>query len=221
MKERILVIGAGNVGSALGHGWLANGHDVRFGVPDQNDPKYRELPKDRLQPATERRDADVIVLAVPYAAARSALSSLGDLTGATVIDCTNPVSMGPDGLHLVVGHDTSGAEQLAAAVPGASVFKTLNQTGAENMRNARDYRPRPVMFVAGDDAAQKPRVLALVDELGFDAVDAGPLLNARILEPLAMLWIELAMKRGHAREFAFAIVRRGKGSAQPSDASPD
>jgi hypothetical protein len=64
-----------------------------------------------------------------------------------------------------------------------------------------------MMFVAGDDADKKKLVLELVDELGFDAIDSGPLVTARLLEPLAMLWIELALKRGHARAFAFARVR--------------
>ncbi len=63
------------------------------------------------------------------------------------------------------------------------------------------------MFVGGDDAAGKPVVMNLVSDLGFQAIDAGPLSSARLLEPLAMLWIELALKRGHSRDFAFAVVR--------------
>lgn len=205
---RILILGAGNVGSALGGRWLEIGHDVRFGVPDPDSPKYAALPKDRVQRANERRGAEVIVLAVPFPAAQPALEALGDLKGAIVIDCTNPLAMGPDGLYLTLGHDTSGAEQVASWAKDASVFKTLNQTGAENMSAAGAYRTKPVMFVAGDDKARKPAVLGLVSELGFDAVDAGPLRAARLLEPFGMLWIELALKRGLSREFAFALARR-------------
>ncbi len=219
MAERILIIGGGAVGSALGLAWLARGHDVRFGVPDPDSPKYAALPKARLQVANARHGADIIVLATPYAAAASALSALGDLAGAIVIDCTNPLAMGPQGLRLVVGHDASGAEEIAKAAPGAFVFKTLNQTGAENMAHASAYHPTPVMFVAGDEAAKKPVVLGLVRDLGFHAVDAGPLSAARLLEPLAMLWIELAMKRGHARDFAFAMVRHPR-SPTPKEPNP-
>jgi predicted dinucleotide-binding enzyme len=140
----------------------------------------------------------------------SAVEALGDLSAAIVIDCINPLATGPEGLELVVGHDTSGAEQLAALAPHSFVFKTLNQPGVENIAGARGYNPKPVMFVAGDDSAKKRVVLKLVAELGFESVDAGPLVAARLLEPLAMLWIELAMKRGHARDFAFALVRRPK-----------
>ena len=65
---------------------------------------------------------------------------------------------------------------MAALAPGASVFKTLNQTGFANMQHAGDFTALPAaMYVAGDDAARKPTVLALVSDLGFEAIDAGPL----------------------------------------------
>ena len=153
------------------------------------------------------------VLATPFRAMKPAIEALGDLSEAIVIDCINPLGKGPDGLKLLVGSDTSGAEQLAALAPHSFVFKTLNQTGVENIAGARAYHPKPVMFVAGADSAKKRVVLELVAELGFESVDAGPLVAARLLEPLAMLWIELAMKRGHARDFAFALVKHPKNAA--------
>jgi len=133
---------------------------------------------------------------------------LGDLSGKVIIDVTTPLAVGPDGLCLAIGHSTSAGEQVAAWAKGSSVYKTLNQTGAENMANAAGYPRRPVMFVAGDDLQHKPIVVSLVTELGFEAIDAGPLLNARLLEPLAMLWVELAIKQGQTRDFAFMIERR-------------
>lgn len=205
---RILIIGAGNVGSALGTNWLANGHDVRFAVPDPGNTKYSHLPSKRLERLTTYGDAQVVVLAVPYAAAVNALKALGDLAGIAVIDCSNPLKMGADGLILTIGHDTSGAETIAQAVPTAAIFKALNQTGAENMANSSDFAHAPMMFVAGDDEARKPLVMQLVGDLGFEAIDAGPLSAARLLEPLALLWIDLAMKHGHGRDFAFAQMRR-------------
>jgi predicted dinucleotide-binding enzyme len=207
MAHRITIIGAGQVGAALGRKWLGCGHDVHFGVPNPDDPKYADLPRERLQAANDRAGADIVVLAIPYAACVSTVEQLGDLDGVTLIDCTNPLGMGPGGLQLLVGHDTSGAEKIAKAARGASVFKTLNQTGAENIADAGAYHPSPVMFVAGDDDARKPIVLGLVGDLGFQAIDAGPLAAARLLEPYGMLWIELAMKRGRARDFVFSLVR--------------
>ena len=100
-----------------------------------------------------------------------------------------------------------GARPCRPGHPGAAVFKTLNQIGAENMASVAEFARPPVMFVCGDDDARRPQALGLVSALGFEAVDAGPLRNARLLEPLAMLWIDLAFKRGLGRQFGFALTR--------------
>ena len=134
---RIAIIGAGNVGWALGRGWLRAGEDVVFGVPDPADPKYNSLPRERLHtPLEAARNAETIVVAIPWQANETAVKSLGNLSGRIVVDCTNPLGIGPKGLELVLGHDTSAGEQVAAWAPGAAVFKALNQIGAENMDKA-------------------------------------------------------------------------------------
>jgi predicted dinucleotide-binding enzyme len=117
--------------------------------------------------------------------------------------------MGTDGLQLDIGHTTSGGERVASLAQGAAVFKTLNQTGFANMEHAREFAPVPaVMYVAGDDDAQKPLVLSLISDLGFQAIDAGPLRVARLLEPMAMLWIHMALNRGQPMSRAFALTQR-------------
>jgi predicted dinucleotide-binding enzyme len=203
----IAILGAGQVGRALGGGWQGAGHAVRYGVPDPGDAKYSELSAATVAEAAQ--GAEVVVLATPWPATQDALRAAGDLSGRIVIDCTNPLNYAPEtGLSLALGFETSGGEQVAYWAPGASVFKTLNQTGAEGMAKARAFAQTPVMFVAGDDEDRKPTVLGLVSDLGFEAIDAGPLAQARLLEPLAMLWIDQALKRGRGRDFAFAITRR-------------
>jgi 8-hydroxy-5-deazaflavin:NADPH oxidoreductase len=207
---RIAIIGAGSVGSALGQAWLKRGEDVLWGLRNPADPKYASLPRERIKaPAEAVKTAEVVVIATPWSATEAAVKGLGRLAGKIVIDCTNPLGMGPDGLQLAIGFTTSAGEQVAAWASGAHVFKTLNATGAGNMARAGDYPQRPMMPVAGDDAASKPRVMELVAKLGFEPVDAGPLRNARLLEPLAMLWIDQAMKRGRGRDFAFAMTKLG------------
>jgi 8-hydroxy-5-deazaflavin:NADPH oxidoreductase len=182
---------------------------VRYGVPDPSKPKYRDLQGGTVMRGPQAaQGADAIVLATPWQATEAAIRELGNLKDRVVIDCTNPLGMGPDGLHLTVGHTTSGGEQVAAWATGAAVFKTFNQTGAENMAVASRFDHPAVMFVAGDDVGKKPDVLRLVGDLGFEAIDAGPLRAARLLEPLAMLWIELALKRSQGHAFAFALARR-------------
>jgi predicted dinucleotide-binding enzyme len=203
---RIAIIGAGNVGSALGRGWSAAGETVVFGVPDPTDLKYRLLPV--FTPPEAAQNAEIIVLATPWPVTEAAVKSLGDVSGKIIIDCTNPLGMGPDGLTLVLGHTTSAGEQVAGWAPAAAVFKTLNQIGADNMDKAALFPVRPVMFVAGDDITRKPVVMSLIAKLGFEAIDAGPLRIARLLEAYGMLWIDQALNRGRGRNFAFAITNR-------------
>jgi 8-hydroxy-5-deazaflavin:NADPH oxidoreductase len=205
----IAIIGAGAVGATLGQAWLKHGQDVIWGLRNPADPKYAGLAKERVKaPAEAVKEAEIVVIATPWSSTEPAVKSLGSsLAGKIMIDCTNPLGMGPDGLQLVLGFDTSAGEQVASWAPGAFVFKTLNTTGAGNMAKAAEYPVKPLMLVAGDDATRKPAVMELVGMLGFEPVDAGPLKNARLLEPFAMVWIDQAMKRGRGRDFAFALVK--------------
>ena len=124
---------------------------------------------------------------MPLSGLRVSVKSLGDVSGKIIIDCTNPLGMGPDGLTLVLGHTTSAGEQVPGWAPAAAVFKTLNQIGADNMDKAALFSVRPAMFVAGDDVTRKPVVMSLIAKLGFEAIDAGPLRIARLLEAYGML----------------------------------
>ena len=205
---KIAIVGAGNVGKALGKAWEKRGHNVIYGVRNPGDAKYDELKTARVADAA--RPADAILLATPWDATEAALNSAGNLAGKLILDATNPLSMGPQGMGLAVGHTTSGGEMVAAWAKGAAVFKTLNTTGFNNMEDTAGYAQKPVMFFAGDDQGQRATVAALLSDLGFAPVDAGPLSNARLLEPYALLWIDLALKRGQGRDFVFALMKRGK-----------
>lgn len=209
---KIAIIGIGNVGSALARGFAKTAHKLVLGVRNTGDAAAKalgaEVKAELASPAEAAKSAEVIILALPWNAAEAAVKALGDLSGKIVIDCTNPLRLGADGLELALGYETSGGEMVASWAKGAAVFKSLNQTGAENMEQARRFLTRPVMFVAGDDAAKKPTVLALVAELGFEAADAGPLRMARLLEPFGMLWIDQALRRGRGPDFALASTRR-------------
>jgi 8-hydroxy-5-deazaflavin:NADPH oxidoreductase len=207
---QIAIIGAGNVGKALATGWIAAGHQVVFGVrAPQPPPADGPAGAAYASVADAAGSAEVVVLATPWPAVRDALAAAGDLAGKVLIDCTNPLRAEAGGLSLDMGFTTSGGEAVAALAAGASVFKTLNQTGFDNMQAARDFAPLAAsIFVAGDDEARKPLVMSLVSDLGFQALDAGPLQIARLLEPLAMLWIHMALKRGMPASRAFALTDR-------------
>lgn len=194
---KIAVLGAGRVGRALGERWSARGHDVVYGVRDPGSRRHSEL--GAAATASEAvHDAGVVLLALPWAAVDEVVREL-DLSGAVVIDATNP---------LGAAGDASGAERLAERFPSARVVKAFNSTGWEVMTDTAFSAGTPVMLVAGDDGHAKETALALATELGFDAVDAGPLAAARELEALAALWIRLA-RGGHGRDIAFALLRRG------------
>ena len=157
---RIAILGAGNVGTALGIGWSRAGHDIVFGVRDPSDPKARLSSEAAgsaavTNVATAAGEADVIVLAVPWEAVPAVIGDCGSLAGKTLIDATNPLRFGENGLALALGFSTSGSEEVARLAIGASVFKTMNQVGFEVMSNATGYPTRPVTFVAGDDEASR------------------------------------------------------------------
>jgi predicted dinucleotide-binding enzyme len=213
---RIGILGAGNVGGTLGRGWAAKGHSVFFGVPRPKDAKAQDLVRDvghgaRAGTVAEAGVfAEVVVLATPWQATEAAIKGAGALAGKVVIDCTNPLTADITG--LAIGHTTSGLEQVAGWAKGAKAFKAFNQTGFGNMADPVLEGRRSVMFVCGDDETAKPTVMGLVSDIGFEAIDAGGSKAARLLEPLAMLWIHLALARGMGPDWAFGVLRRGRPS---------
>ena len=206
---RIAIIGSGRVGGALAQALGRAGHEVRFGVREPDPRKPDPGKPAEIAIADAAAFADLAILAVPFDAVEGIVAAAGGFVGKVLIDATNPLGMRDGGLGLIMGFETSGAEQIAALAPLAHVFKAFNQTGFENMAQAHAYASPPVMFVAGDDEAGKTLVMRLIADTGFEAIDAGKLRAARLLEPYAMLWIELARKRGHGAEIAFALQRMG------------
>jgi 8-hydroxy-5-deazaflavin:NADPH oxidoreductase len=203
VRVKIAIIGAGNVGRALGGAWRAD-HDVTFGVRSPDDAKYADLDTSATTNETAVAGSDVVVLCTPWQGTEEAVKACGDLSGKVLIDCTNPLT--PDFSALEIGHTTSGAEQVAAWAPGARVCKAMNQIGAPMMDHPQ-LRSAPVMFVCGDDDAANQVTADLVTQLGFEAVDAGDLTLARLLEPYALVWIHLALRRGFGTNWGFGLLR--------------
>jgi 8-hydroxy-5-deazaflavin:NADPH oxidoreductase len=200
---KLAIIGAGNVGSALGTAWRNRGHDVAFGVRNPDDQKYASLGAVTTNESAVA-PADVVVLCTPWQATQQAVQGCGDLSGKILVDCTNPLT--PDVAGLEVGHITSGAEQVATWARGARVCKAMNQIGAA-MMDGPQLPGKPVMFVCGDDDQAKSVTAGLVTELGFESIDVGDLKLARLLEPYGLLWIHLALRRGLGTNFGFGLLR--------------
>ena len=208
---KIAILGAGNVGGTLGKGWVNKGHQVFFGVRQPNDEKTQNLLQDIGSNARAGTNEDaiafsnIIVLALPWQVVQKVLEAV-DVSDKIIIDATNPLT--PDFSGLEIGFDTSGAEKVAQWAKGAKVFKSFNQTGWENMANPVYEGKATVMLVCGDDEEAKKTVLQLVEDIGFEAIDAGKLEVARLIEPFGMTWIHLAFKQGLGRDWALQIVRR-------------
>ena len=208
---RIAVIGAGNVGTTLGRGWTRRRHQVTYGVRDASSAKAAALAQGGVQvtaPTQAVERSEVVVLATPWAATKDAVEALGDLGGRPLLDATNPI--GP-GLTLAVGDGGSGGELVQAWAPTARVVKIFNTTGVENMASPLYGDQAATMFYCGDDEPACAVAAKLAADLGFDAVSAGPLRNAALLESHALLWINLARAQGSSRTVAFKLLRRDKG----------
>jgi len=218
----IAILGPGNVGRRLAGGWLRRGHTVILGSrdPDAARQAWRadglSEGEGRLTFTTLERaaaSAPTVVLAVPWPSIPTALERVGPLAGQVVIDCTNPLRRDLTGLDP--GPEGSAAEFIAARLPAAHVVKAFNTVGAALLENPRFGDQVAPLFYCGDDGEAKRRVIGLIEDLGFEPIDAGPLRIARYLEAFAMLFIHLAVFEGWREPFALGILRRPSNS--PSD----
>jgi predicted dinucleotide-binding enzyme len=203
----ITIVGSGNVGRALAGGWRKAGHAITFAAREPDGAKAAELKRQGFGAVPldgAAATAGVIVLAVPWSAVATTIAALGPLAGKVLIDTTDPLKSTRE---LAVGFTDSGGETVAR-LSGARVVKAFSTTGAANMADSAYPGGKLMMAIAGDDVAAKQIVMALAADLGFDPVDTGPLTMCRYLEPLAMLWINLAYAEGLGPDIGFALLRR-------------
>lgn len=202
------IVGSGNVGGTLGRRFAEAGHTVAFGTRRPDSPEMVQLarvPGARVVSQTEAaKSSDAIVISTPWPATHEAIAGLGDLSGKIVLDATNPLK---DLTQLAIGTTTSAGEQVAEWAKGARVVKIFNTVGYNIMENPRFGDRAATMFYCGDDAAAKTAAHSLAEQIGFAPVDAGPLRQARLLEPFALLWITLAYS-GLGRDIGFQLMQR-------------
>ena len=191
--RKIGIIGAGNVGSALQRGLSRAKHDVQA------------VGSDKTEVRKTAEWADVVLLAVPFGALDDVAGTIASVVkGKTVIDVTNALTKD---MSLALGYTTSGAEELQKKLSDARVVKAFNTQFAQHMDSGRLGDQRLSVFVAGDDADAKRTTMDLATSIGFDAIDAGPLTNARLLEPLGYLNIQLGYVLGLGTQIGLKLVR--------------
>jgi 8-hydroxy-5-deazaflavin:NADPH oxidoreductase len=206
---KIAIIGAGNVGTALGSRWHQVGHNIFYGVRNPSDPKFQSLKEysEVLDSHVAAEKADILVMATPWPNTEAAIKSLGEaVKGKILIDCTNPLKEDLSGLDYSNG--LSGAYQVQKWAKGAKVVKAFNTTGFNIMLNPIVNGQKTMMLVAADDDGAREQVLALANAIDFDALGFGTLADAQYLESLAMTWISLAYRFGVGRDFGLAVLRQ-------------
>jgi predicted dinucleotide-binding enzyme len=224
---RIAILGSGLMGSALGTAWARAGNAVVFSY-SRDQAKLEQLARDAGSGATTSapneavRGAEVVLVSVPWHRLDDALVVAGGpvaLSGRIVVSCSLP--MRPDDSDLAIGHDTSGAEQLAARLPAAHVIAAFNTIPSELIRPDLQQMPRderPHVLIMGDAPTAKDVVARLAWDAGFTPVDAGGLRVCRWAEPFGLLVAQLAYTQelGPALGYRF-LPERGSGATISRD----
>lgn len=216
-KMKVGILGTGFVGRALGSGFVGLGHEVRMGSRDaQNETavKWAAGAGDSASVGTfgdAAGFAEVAVLATAWSGTENALgmASAANLAGKVVIDATNPlVFHAPDQLpRLGLGHTDSGGEQVQRWLPDSRVVKAFNIVGAAHMVNPQFPGGPPDMFICGDHEDAKTVATDILTAFGWTTTDIGGMEGARLLEPLAILWV-LNGVRGGNFDIAFKLLRK-------------
>jgi predicted dinucleotide-binding enzyme len=213
---KIGILGTGDVGRALGRGFLDQGHEVCMGARDAANPKLREWVAGAGPKALGGTFADaagfgdIVVLATLGTATEDAIraAGIGRFEGKVVIDTTNPLDFGAGfPPTLAYGGNDSGGERIQRLLPSAKVVKAFNTVG-----NAHMYKPefpggRPDMFIAGDDEAAKATVAGILDRFGWGVADVGGIAGSRALEAMCIAWVLYGAKT-NTWDHAFKLLRK-------------
>jgi 8-hydroxy-5-deazaflavin:NADPH oxidoreductase len=205
------IIGAGNMGSALGKIWAQKGHKLMFSY--SRDPAKLEKIAQSIgsnthvgTPAEAVAFAEVVLLSVPYGAVEDALQAAGSLEGKILFSIVNALL--PDMSGMAVGTTTSAAEEIAKLALGAHVVEALPVFAEVLHAESRRFdNQQATVFYTGDDQQAKQVVADLLRELDVEPIDAGALKNSRYVEPAMMLLIQLA----YAQQFGqvgFKLLQR-------------
>lgn len=197
---KIGIIGAGKMGTGLGKCWARNKHDLLLSF-SRDENKLREAAASigkavrTGSPAEAATFGDVVLLATPYSATPDAIRAAGSLDGKIIFGCINPLR--PDLSGMIVGTTTSGAEELAELARGARYVSALPSFAeALHTGSTKFGKETASAFYCGDDSDAKKIVAGLLRETGVEPIDAGPLRNARFVEPAMMLLVQLAYPLG-------------------------
>ncbi|HYH81672.1 MAG TPA: NAD(P)-binding domain-containing protein [Longimicrobium sp.] len=209
------ILGSGMVGQALGLGFVQRGDEVVVGTRDAGGDKLRDWvarTDGRGRAGTFAEAAafgEVAVLATLWDGTENALrlADPASLAGKVVIDVTNPLDFSTGMPRLSIGFSDSGGEQVQRWLPDSRVVKAFSIITAGEMVHPEFPCGPPTMFIAGDDDGAKGTVSGICRDFGWEVEDVGAMEAARLLEPLAVLWITHAVRTG-AYGHAFKLLRK-------------
>lgn len=207
---RIGLVGPGKVGKGLADRWFKRGHEILFSfsrseeklrgyAAEYGDLGYWGTPRDAVE------FGDAVVLCCNWEQAPEAVEAMGDLTGKVLVETVNTFQ--DDGT-IAIGHTTSVAEELALMAPEALVSPAFNSVPATLLAAPEDIfgESKAAVFYCGDDPSAKATARRLIEDAGFEPVDAGPLKSARLIEPFAMLTVQAAINQ-KVRNIGFSMLR--------------
>ncbi|MDX1480996.1 MAG: NAD(P)-binding domain-containing protein [Woeseiaceae bacterium] len=206
LAERIAIIGTGQVAGALGPEFSRLGHTIVYGSrdPDRQDVQALVARTGSDASATTPADsvvgADIVVLAVPGLVVDTVVESLGNLDAKIVIDPTNPLVRDDSG-RFALQTDSSNGELIQRLAPGAQVVKAFNTLNWRTMVDPDSAGGPVTVPLAGNSNAAKQVVAGLVEGLGLEALDVGPIEHARHVEGMLILWINNRFAGGEAFEY--------------------
>ncbi len=213
---RVGILGSGLMGGKLGTIFARAGHEVVFSYA-RSEQKLKTLAREakgNARPGTPRdatQEADAVLLAVHWSRVDDVLKQAGDLSGKVIVTCSLPMDAG--NTRLIIANTSSGAEELARKVPRAYVVSAFNTVPSEvlfGVFEAKRKNTCPSLVYCGDDQSAKDVAAKLIDDAGFDPVDAGPLQIARYTEPFALLVAQLAYEGEGGPELAYRFERFGR-----------
>jgi 8-hydroxy-5-deazaflavin:NADPH oxidoreductase len=210
---RVGILGSGLMGGKLGTLFARAGHEVVFSFA-RSEHKLEQLARETEgraragSPAEATRESEALLLAVHWSRLDDVLEQAGDLAGKVLVSCSLPMNVNDTA--LVVGHGTSGAEELArrvAPTPVVAAFSTVPSEVLFSVFAARGKRNPPSLVYCGDDEQAKHLAAKLIRDAGFEPLDAGPLCIARYVEPFSLLVAQLAYEGGGSPQIAYRFDR--------------
>lgn len=200
---QIAILGAGNIGGALGEKWATAGHTLRYGVRDPQKPKVQALVSglggsaSAMSSAEAINGADVVLFAIPGAVMAETIAAHAPaLDGKVLIDASNNIRA--ETIHNMAA--------FAAHTPHASAYRAFNSYGWENFVNPMFDGTAADLFYCGTDGERRAVVERLISEVGLRPIYLGGVEQVELVDDVLKLWFTLAHGQNMGRRLVFKVL---------------